>query len=806
MREPVYVAPTSDSAIDADKLATLARRMTREDRSVYVAVLPAELASGDRGAALAAAIARRGPRGTYGVLVGPRMWAVTTNPRVTWRELRAILKATFPARDGKVDDALVEFAALAAKATVVRGFTIPRGDESTAAAGRSGNGRFSGLVLAVALLSATGLLLLAVARKAGLKRGRTQRFGRRRAVSSRAAGLDGAPHGAAARGVRARRRERGHRYRLLLRYAKPYRRGWALIFVVTLLSTAFGVLGPLPMKVLVDNVLADKPLGLASFLPGAGSAETLLLWVVAAGLVFFALGALFDVLLTYLWVRVGQAMVYDLARDLFARIQRRSLLYHTRTRVGDSMTRVTDDSWCVHTVVDQLVFTPGHAVVTTVGVAFVMAQLNPFLTLLTLVVLPLMVASSVLLGRPIRRAAKRLRQSEVDIQSHVQQTLAGIPVVQAFAQEHRHHHRFQELARSAIRSQIRGAWVGSLNGLSSGVITTVGTSVILLVGARAVVSGTLTVGGLLAFMAYVGSLHQQIGGLTGIYTNLQGARASIDRVIEVLDAPPEIGDRADAVELPPVRGHVRIHDVHFSYDAEREVLRGVSLEAHPGEVVALVGATGAGKTTLASLIPRFFDPTAGRVTIDGHDVRAVTVESLRRQVALVLQEPFLFPATIAENIAYGRPSATWEEIVAAARVANAHSFISDLPEHYWTILGDRGATLSGGERQRLAIARAVLKDAPILILDEPTSALDVETEQLLLEALERLMLGRTTFIIAHRLSTIRNADRIVVLADGGVVETGTHGELVAHGGAFARLRRLQVAPGEQPAAAAGGTP
>ena len=599
-------------------------------------------------------------------------------------------------------------------------------------------------------------------------------------------------------------RGRGHRYRLLLRYAKPYRRGWALIAIVTLLTTAAGVLAPLPLKVLVDNVLGDKPLAFAAFLPGSGSNETLLLYVVAAGLLFFAAAALLDALLTYLWVRVGQAMVWDLARDLFGGIQRRSLVYHTRNPVGDSMERVTGDSWCVHTVVDELVFTPAHAVLATAGVAFVMVQLNPFLTILTLVVVPLMIASSLLLGRPIRRAAKRLRRSEVDLQSHVQQTLAGIPVVQAFAQEHRHHRRFQELARSAIRSEVRSAWIGSLNGLSSGAITTLGTSVILLFGARAVVAGSLTVGGLLAFMAYVGTLQHQLGGLTSIYTNLQGARASIDRVTEILLGTPEVADRRGAKPLPPVRGHVRIEDVRFGYDAEREVLDGVSLEARPGEAVALVGPTGAGKTTLASLIPRFVDPDEGRVTIDGHDLRDVTLESVRRQVSVVLQEPFLFPATIAENIAYGRPGATREEIVAAAGVANADAFVAGLPEQYDTVLGERGATLSGGERQRLAIARAVLKDAPILILDEPTSALDAETEQLLLEALERLMAGRTTFIIAHRLSTIRNADRIVVLEDGRVVESGTEGELLARDGAFARLRRLQVASPEPATAPVGG--
>jgi ATP-binding cassette subfamily B protein/subfamily B ATP-binding cassette protein MsbA len=332
--------------------------------------------------------------------------------------------------------------------------------------------------------------------------------------------------------------------------------------------------------------------------------------------------------------------------------------------------------------------------------------------------------------------------------------------------------------------------------LATGLVTTAGRGLVLYAGARQVMAGTLTVGGLLVFLAYLGTLQDQIGQFAGIYAKLQGARARIDRVTEVLDAEPEVRDRPGVPPLPPARGHMRIEEVTFAYEPGRPVLKDVSLEARPGEVVALVGHTGAGKTTLASLVPRFFDPDRGRVTIDGHDLREVQLKSLREQVSLVLQESFLFPITLAENIAYGRPHASQEEIVQAAKAANAHPFIERLPEGYDTPVGERGATLSGGERQRIAIARALLKDAPILILDEPTSALDAETEALLLQALDRLMAGRTTLIIAHRLSTIRNADRVFVLDHGELVEEGTHEELVEHDGRYASFYRLQGAPPE----------
>ncbi|MBN2506432.1 MAG: ABC transporter ATP-binding protein [Verrucomicrobia bacterium] len=587
-----------------------------------------------------------------------------------------------------------------------------------------------------------------------------------------------------------------HRYRRLLGYVLPYRRAFGLILGLTVVSSGVLALQPWPMKFIVDHVLGGSPLPAwleALFRRGLGQdAPGRVLAVLAiAAFVLLVLNLGLEAVLAWIWTKAGRRLVYDVAQEIFARLQARSVLFHARSTVGDLLGRITTDSWCVYYLVDTLFVGPLHALLAMGAMVVLMSQLDGLLTALALGAAPFMLGAGFLVGKPLRAMARLRREIESRLAAHVQQTLAGIPVVQAFAQEEREDERFREFASAAIRAQQRSLLLGSLNSLSSGLVTTLGTGVILWFGARHVTHGQLTVGSLLVFLSYLGTLQAQMKTFANLYTVLQGFRPSVDRVLEIIDAPPEIRDRPGAVALPRVRGHVALEGVTFGYAPGRPALRGVTLEARPGQTVALVGPTGAGKTTLVNLIPRFFDPWEGRVRVDGRDVRDVQVAALRSQVALVLQEPFLLAATVAENIALGRPDASLADIEAAARAAQAHDFIAGLPQGYATPIGERGATLSGGERQRLAIARALLKDAPILILDEPTSALDPPTERVLMAALARLMAGRTTFLIAHRLSTARRADCVVVLEQGRIVETGAPSELEARGGAYARLQTLQ---------------
>ena len=586
------------------------------------------------------------------------------------------------------------------------------------------------------------------------------------------------------------------RFVRLLSYAQPHLRGFVILGVLTVAMPLITAMQPWPMKILVDNVLGTVPLptSVESLFGRTGLStgrEMLLLLVVASGLFLFVLNTALDAVTIWGWTVLGRRMVYGVSEELFSRAQQRSLVHHARTPIGDTIVRVTGDPWAVQNVLETLIFTPTQALLTIAAMLFFMVQLDPFLTVIAFGAAPVVVAASTLTGRSLRSVAEVRRRIEGEINAHVQQTLSGIPVVQAFSQEDREHLRFRSFADAAIRAQQRSTLIGGLNSLASGLVATGTNALVLWIAAVQVLEGGLTIGGLLVFSAYLATLQGQIRTLAGIYPSLQSLSARAQRIHDALCTPPEVADSATAIVLPPVRGEIVFDKVSFAYDEDRPVLRGISFRAEPGETVALVGHTGAGKSTLVSLIPRFFDPTSGRVLIDGYDVRSVKLASLRRQVALVLQEPFLFPVSVAANIAYGRPDADMAEIEAAARAANAHEFISRLQDGYDTVVGERGGTLSGGERQRLSIARALLKNAPILILDEPTSALDAETEHLVVEALQRLMSGRTTIIIAHRLSTVRRANKIVVLREGAVEEVGTDEVLIRRGGIYARYVRLQ---------------
>jgi ATP-binding cassette subfamily B protein len=581
-------------------------------------------------------------------------------------------------------------------------------------------------------------------------------------------------------------------YLPLLKYVSRRRRGWAAIFLVTLASGLLSLLTPWPLKVLADQVLGHHPVtGWLRVIPGATNRDALITWIAVSSLAIFAAASGLEVLLTTSWVRTGQAMVYDVGADVLRRLQRRSVCYHNRQPVGDSMGRVMVDSHAVNLVAGSLLLEPLHALIVATGILLVLSHLELTLTMVALLTTPVMVLSTMAVGKAIRRAGWHRREAQIGVQSHLHQILSGIAVVQAFGQERRARTQFNELATTAVSTQGRVVVLGGINKLGSGLVEAIGSAVVLWIGADQVLSRRISVGALLVFLAYVRSLQSQLKVLSGLYATVQGARASLDRLVEVLSGQPEVVDHPGARRLPAVAGHLVMRDVTFGYGEGAPVLHEVSLEAKPGQTVAIVGPSGAGKTTLVSLVARFFDPWSGQVLLDGHDVRDVALADLRRQVSVVLQDSFLFPISIAENIAYGRPDASRSEIEEAARAANAHEFVVALPDGYDTVVGERGSTLSGGQRQRIAIARALLKDAPVLVLDEPTSSLDAASEHLLLEALERLMAGRTTLIIAHRLSTVRHADQIVVMEDGRVVEVGSHADLLALASLYATMHDLQ---------------
>jgi ATP-binding cassette subfamily B protein/subfamily B ATP-binding cassette protein MsbA len=526
-------------------------------------------------------------------------------------------------------------------------------------------------------------------------------------------------------------------------------------------------------------------------LPGPPGVEGLLFWVCVGTVLIFLAETLVSMASTFASVGLGHRMAYNLGADLFLHLQRLSLPFHSRQPVGDLMIRVTEDSFCVQALVIGTLLPLLQSVVTLAVTFCILWRLEPTMTLLSLGVIPFLMLIIWTFGKHLQGPCRKRRDLEGRLMSLVQQMLSTIPAIHAFTQEQQEYARFRRCADDTLAAHRRAIFVDLWFKIFVCLITAIGTAAMMWLGAQYALEGKVTIGTILVFLSYLGSLYWPLNAIIYTASALQSITANSDRVMEILDTPLDVQDLPGA-QAVPLRGHVRYEAVTCGYEPGRPVLKGISLEARAGEIVAIVGPTGAGKTTVVNLLGRFFDPWDGYITVDGHDLRHLRLHSLRQQVATVLQEPFVLPRTVTENIAYGRPDATQEEIIAAAAAASADDFIRRLPKGYDTVVGERGATLSGGEKQRLSIARAFLKDAPILILDEPTSALDARTESLVLGALARLMKGRTTFIIAHRLSTIRHADRIVVIDQGEIVEQGRHSELMAMNGLYRRLYRQQM--------------
>jgi subfamily B ATP-binding cassette protein MsbA len=570
---------------------------------------------------------------------------------------------------------------------------------------------------------------------------------------------------------------------------------WA--FLAALAEAAASLAEPWPIKLVLDNVLKGKPAqgAVLTWIASTLHAEkhTFLLVAVIATVGIAIAGALFSYTEKLLTTSVGQQVMHDLRSNLYARMHKLSLSFHNQSQTGDLISRVTSDVDAIQSFVTSGLLSALINTLTLFGMVGVMFYIDWRFTLIALSVAPVLFAIVFKYTRQIKKASREVRKKEGQIVSVIQEALSSIRVVKAFSREDYEQQRMEEHSLDAVEAALHARSLKARLSPLVDVIVAVGTGLVLWFGAIRVLDGTLSAGSLVVFILYLGKMYkpmQELSKLTDVFS-----RASIgyERICEVLDTPNEVQDKAGARQAPQFRGDVEFSHVDFEYEPGQPILKDFSLKIHSGQVVAFVGPTGAGKSSIAGLIPRFYDPSSGSVLIDGMDIRTFTQKSLREQVSFVLQDTVLFHGTIWQNIAYGKPQATRAEIVDAARIANASEFIDKMPKGYDTMVGERGVTLSGGQRQRIAIARAVIRNTPLLILDEPTSGLDTASERLVVEALDRLMTNRTTIIIAHRLSTIRNADLICVIRDGRLVEQGTHQELLSNeAGLYAELNQVQM--------------
>jgi ATP-binding cassette, subfamily B, bacterial len=580
----------------------------------------------------------------------------------------------------------------------------------------------------------------------------------------------------------------------VLPYLRPYSKLAWLSGVVIVVSGLVGLLLPWSLQIVVDNVLGGQPVNskLAALLgPLAATPGWLLLTAVIGGLLIGLISNGLTVLGSYINTSLEQGMVLDIRSDLFQHAQRLSLAFHDQRRSGGLIFAINGQADAAARLV--MMFPPlAESLITLVGMLWIVFRIDPWLSLLSLTVMPLLYFSVGYYMTHIHSRLTRVRAMEGESLSIVHEAISMLRVIVAFGREDHEHRRFRDQGQSAVVERVKLTVQQTLFTLAVNTATAIGTALVLGFGAYRALQGSITVGELLVVLAYIASVYRPLEAISTTIGSMQEVFVTLKIAFDLLDTDPEIKDDPAARPLPGrAHGRVGFDHVSFSYTGRQDTLVDISFDARPGQVVGIVGPTGAGKSTLISLIPRFYTPSSGTILIDGRDIRSITLKSLREQISMVLQEPLLFSGSIADNIRYGRLDATMEEVVEAAKNANAHDFIERLPRKYDTTIGERGATLSGGERQRISVARAFLRDAPILILDEPTSAIDSRTEAVILDALDRLMAGRTTFMIAHRLSTLRHADQILVIDKGVLVERGTHDELMARGGMYRQLYELQ---------------
>jgi ATP-binding cassette, subfamily B, bacterial len=575
--------------------------------------------------------------------------------------------------------------------------------------------------------------------------------------------------------------------RRAITYLRPYRTRFGGGVLLTAVGIGLDLVKPLPLALVLDVVLGEArlPAWLRPMLDGFSSVALLSVAAAAIVVVTFLRGAC-TVAANYLTIYTGQQMVNDLRTGFWAHLQKLSLKFHHQQQTGDLLFRVMADTFSAQGMVMNGFLPLCSAAVMLVGMFAVMMRYDWQLSVIALIVCPPLYIAINRMGGHIHRHASASREAESALYARAESTIGAVKLMQAYGGEERSLAEFREGSARSLALSLRLYSAETVFGLIVDSVLSLGTAALVWVGAMHVLQGSLKIGDLTIFLSYLKDLYGPIQNISANLAEISSSRAGLERVFSVLDIQPDIRDKPGATDIPPARGVVRFEHVTFAYDDGRPVLRDVDLEVRAGEHVALVGRTGAGKSTLASLVLRFFDPQTGRVTIDGHDLRDVTLRSLRSQVTLMLQEPILFHSTIIENVAFGAP-VTDAEVRDAARRSEADEFIRELPQGYDTVIGENGVTLSGGQRQRLALARALLRETPIVILDEPTSSLDVRTEGQVWRNVEALLAGRTAIVIAHRLSTARRADRIVVLDGGVVVEQGSHDELLARGGTYAQM-------------------
>lgn len=567
-------------------------------------------------------------------------------------------------------------------------------------------------------------------------------------------------------------------YRRLLMYMKPYLGRLALAVFCIIMASGANLYLPWIIKDMIDKVLSGGNMGMLNF-------------ICISIVVVFAFRGFFYYWQSYLVSYIGQRVVADVRAVMFKKFQRMPMAYFDKHQTGETMSYVTNDVAAVQSaLVDNLIELFTEAAI-LIGSIILMLYIDWKLTLLTLVTVPMVGYAMKIFGRKIKSAGTLIQEKMADITSLLQESISSIRIVKSFVREEYEIKRFGVENELNFQASLKNAKLTSRLTPTVEFLAALGVTLIVWFGGYEVIHGIMTAGFLVAFLTYAVNLANPVKRLSRIYGRMQQAMAAIDRIFSVLDLEEPVNSKPDAVSLPPVKGRVTVENVTFSYDGQHNALENVSFDIEPGQMIAFVGPSGAGKSTIANLIPRFYDVTGGAIKIDGLDIRDVTLNSLREQIGIVPQETLLFSTTVMENIRYGRLDATDDEVIAAAKAANADDFIRELPNGYQTQIGERGLSLSGGQRQRMAIARAMLKNPQILILDEATSALDTESEKIVQSALDELMVGRTSFVIAHRLSTIFAADQIFVIDKGRICEHGTHKELLELGGVYAHLYNIQ---------------